>query len=174
MPGPVLRVLGPEEAALWRNRWREVFAAGAPDRLTRRFLWHSLSSGHYPALAKAEARASYESQEAAEYIVLCNEQNRAVVTAVRPVGSGWDDAYVFPPNLAWTMVFTHEDGIDGPFFARHSRHEMLQAENRATLRKRGEAQRVQALYPIDGLDLALGESHDNTRWQATHRPEGGS
>ena len=28
------------------------------------------------------------------------------------------DAYVFPESLQWTMAFTHESGVHGPFFTR--------------------------------------------------------
>jgi hypothetical protein len=65
----------------------------------------------------------------------------AFVTSVRPEpypGSPSDYA-IFPPNLAWTMAFTHHDfgyGERGPpHFACHPDYVRLNEENRAILEK---------------------------------------
>lgn len=48
------------------------------------------------------------------------------------------DCLVFPPNFAWTMAFTHEDGWLGPFFATHPNVDRLDAANLAQIRKQRE------------------------------------
>lgn len=41
------------------------------------------------------------------------------------------EAIVFPKNLAWTMIFTHEDKsiVRSPFFIKHSNYKMLNLKN---------------------------------------------
>lgn len=63
-----------------------------------------------------------------------------ITTNQRPENCSLADYYVFPPNLAWTMAFTHEDGWLGPYFARHRDFEALDRENDARVRKEREAE----------------------------------
>jgi hypothetical protein len=62
-----------------------------------------------------------------------------VSTDVLPASSSWSDYYVFPPDFAWTMAFTHEAGWLGPYFARHPDYERLhrKAQKAAVAREKG-------------------------------------
>jgi len=75
-----------------------------------------------------------------DYVVLSNDRQVVFITDQRPETCSLTDYYVFPPNLAWTMAFTHEDGWLGPYFARHRNFEALDRENAARVRKEREAQ----------------------------------
>ena len=138
-PGQVLREFSPAQARELATQWLAVFAANGRAPGTSRYRWHVFSYGSTPALALAGARRQYELESCAEYVVLSNERDAAFVTSERPTASSLRDWFVFPPNLAWTMAVTHEDGWLGPYFAKHPDYESLNAENRAQLRKRREA-----------------------------------
>ena len=137
-PGRVLREYSREEAASLAEQWLAVFAADASAPGMRRYLWHIFSYGSAPALALGEAREQYELETCAEYVVLSNERDVAFVTDQRPTASALRDWFVFPPNMAWTMAFTHEDGWLGPYFARHPKHAILSVDNATRLKKQRE------------------------------------
>jgi hypothetical protein len=141
-PGRVLREYPREAAAELAERWLRAFAAGASAPGMQRFLWHVFSYQAAAALRLGEARDQYEREACAEYVVLSNERDIAFVTDQRPTSSSLRDWFVFPPNMAWTMAFTHEDGWLGPYFARHPQHAALDAENKALLKKRHESERA--------------------------------
>lgn len=142
-PGQVLRTLEGSEAQALAQDWLAVFRPhGAPS--TRQYLWNVFgqSAPSYPALFGDAARAAYLEQQAPEYWVLENDQRFAFVTDQRPTHLRRSDSVVFPPNMAWTMAFTHEDGRFGPIFARHRLWEQLNADNLAQIRKRQEIDRA--------------------------------
>ena len=64
--------------------------------------------------------------------------NRGGIAIDLEQGADEADAYVFPPDLAWTMVFTHEDGWLGPYFSRATWVDKPPTEDsaRVTARKR--------------------------------------
>jgi hypothetical protein len=103
------------------------------------FLWHIFSAGRYPCVDGEDARSLYRLQPAAEYLVLMNGGGKAVSTDTLPLESPLADYCVFPPNLAWTMAFTHESGLLGPYFAKHTRFDELSKSNLMLLRKRQAA-----------------------------------
>lgn len=72
--------------------------------------------------------------------MLHNSRHEGFVTDQRPTRVDWADCVVFPPNMAWTMAFTHEDGWIGPIFARHPQWEPLNAANLSQIRKRQEVE----------------------------------
>jgi hypothetical protein len=119
------------------EQWRDVF--GRP-RSADYFLWHVFSGGHYPCLRGEAAREIYRQHLAPEYVVL-QMNHEAFVTdlAPSPESRAGSDFYVFPPNLAWTMAFTHHDGDSsgpsGPYFARHPDYGRLNEENHAAVEK---------------------------------------
>lgn len=105
--------------------WRRVFATKLHAATGRwkhgPFEWHVFSFGHADTLCGDEAVAAYQS-ECPEVVVVCPESDR--LEAVRlhggrlPTFRG-DDVYVWPPDLAWTMAFTHEESLGlGPYFSR--------------------------------------------------------
>ena len=142
VPGRILRTLSKGEAAPLVEQWWDVF--GRP-RHANYFLWHVFSGGDYPCLRGDAARETYGQHLAPEYIVLWMNRE-ALVTDLPPPPESYagSDFYVFPPNLAWTMAFTHEDGDprwpSGPYFARHPDYGRLNEENRAAVEKLHQAE----------------------------------
>lgn len=139
-PGVVERQYTPEEVAGITRRWLEAYGQDSQAVNTRDYLWHIFSGARYPSSSGSSASAEYRLQKAHEYVVLSNDRKFGFATAVRPETCSLSDYYVFPPNLAWTMAFTHEDGWLGPYFARHRNYETLNQENLARIRKAGEAE----------------------------------
>jgi hypothetical protein len=132
-PGPIERRPSANEVVAWADRWIAAFPADRTGIHANDYLWHIFSYERYPSTSKAEARAAYERQVAPEFVVISNDRDEGLVTRSRPTACSLRDWLVFPTNLAWTMAFTHEDGLLGPYFAQHSRHKELDAANRRLL-----------------------------------------
>jgi len=127
-PGAVLRAYSSAESKQLAARWLSTFGgSGAPD--TKSYLWHVFSFQAYPSLSGQEARTEYDLQVAPRFVILSNDRDQAVETDVRPTTCSESDFLIFPPNMAWTMAFTHEDGWLGPYFAKHSQYSKLNQEN---------------------------------------------
>lgn len=119
------RDLSLEETAAFRDAWRRVYARplkrahGVWHR--GRYDWHVFSYGDTFALALNDAREAYLVQPRSELIILPNDKKyaglRTAIVQVPPL-DGESDIYISPPNMAWTMVYTHEDGWCGPYFSR--------------------------------------------------------
>lgn len=137
-PGRVLRTLPEAEAAALTSAWLQVFRPHREGTNVKRYLWHVFSTSGYQSLSGKAALAAYATREAPEYLVLSNDQRFAFATDQRPDKIDLSDCLVFPPNLAWTMAFTHEDGWLGPYFATHPDVDRLDAANLAQMRKRRE------------------------------------
>ena len=135
----VVQVCTEDEAVQWRRLWRDVYARQGRGAGLHRYLWHVFSAQRYAALNGEEADAAYAEHAAPEYVVLANDASAAVVSDTRPKRDQYLDVYVFPPNLAWTMAFTHEAGWLGPYFARHPNPGELDRANQAAARKTHEA-----------------------------------
>jgi hypothetical protein len=137
-PGTVVREFSAKEASLLAIQWLEVFGNDRHGVNTKAYLWHAFSGNRYPNSALDRAVVDYEQQQAHEYVVLSNDRDVAFVTDVRAGQSSLIDWLVFPPNLARTAAFTHEDGYLGPFFAKHPLYDQLNAANLAKLQKARE------------------------------------
>ncbi|WP_426321394.1 DUF4275 family protein [Pseudoduganella sp. R-43] len=139
-PGSVVRQFSEAEASQLADDWLAVFGNNRQGANTKAYLWHVFSGARYPSIAGAEAIQQYEQQAGMEFVVLANDRKLAFVTDLLPTSSSLADYYVFPPNFAWTMAFTHEDGWLGPYFARHPDFVKLDAENQFKLEKRRQAE----------------------------------
>lgn len=115
--------------------WLKVFGQHRQGINTGAYLWHIFSAGRYPSIAGKAALQRYRQQLALETIVLSNDCKEAFSISGLPENCPMSDYLVFPPNLAWTMAFTHEDGWLGPYFAYHADYEKLNAVNLELLRK---------------------------------------
>lgn len=143
-PGVILRHCTATEAAELRAAWLAAFGAHRHGVNAKDYLWHIFSAGRYPSVERDEAIAQYRQQRAAEYVVLSNDGRTAFATDRLPSSASLVDYYVFPPNLAWTMAFTHEAGWLGPYFAKHANFEPLNLANLAQLKKRQAAAAARA------------------------------
>ncbi|MBH9577043.1 DUF4275 family protein [Inhella proteolytica] len=140
----LIRAYSPAEAAQWAQDWLAVYGKDRQGMNTKDFLWHVFSGGRYPSLSGAEAMSTYRQQTGVEFVVLANDRKQALLLSQPPQGPPWSDCYVFPPNLAWTLAFTHEAGWLGPYFARHPDFAALNHANQLKLQKRLEAERARA------------------------------
>ena len=126
------------EANSLARQWLDVFGRDRHGVNAKAYLWHVFSGGRCLALEGEQARAEYLRQICCEFVILSNNRDEAFLTSTRPEERLFSDFYVFPPNLAWTMAFTHEEGWLGPYFARHPRYEDLNLANIAKVRKQEE------------------------------------
>ena len=134
-PGTVIRHFSKTDANRFTNEWRAVFGANKQGINTRAFLWHVFSADCYPCMRGDAAIEEYTRQSGVEFVVLANDSTLAFLTDMLPESSSLSDYYVFPPNLAWTMAFTHEDGYLGPYFAHHPQYAQLNQVNLAMMQK---------------------------------------
>ena len=135
---PTNRESTAKKAASLAEKWIEVFGGDRHGVNTKAYLWHVFSFGRFPAKEGALALEEYDRQICCEFIVLSNDRDLAYVADERPADRPFTDFYVFPPNFAWTMAFTHEDGWLGPYFAYHPRYSELNLENIAKVKKMHE------------------------------------
>lgn len=138
--GLVLRHYSGAEVEELAQSWLEVFGGNRQGVNTKAYLWHIFSANRYPNVGGAQALALYRQQRAAEYVVLSNDRRFAFASEVLPEPGWLSDCYVFPPNLAWTMAFTHEEGWLGPYFAQHKNFASLNEANLAQLKKAREVE----------------------------------
>ena len=106
------------------TRWLKVFAQNVKTQtggwITNKFKWHGFSQHYEKAVEGPGAFAEYQDQWPAPYFVFdedliccyrCNSPTYPDFTDLNA------DIYVVHHNIKWTMVFTHEQPHDGPFFA---------------------------------------------------------
>lgn len=137
-PGKILSRFGQEDAKVLAETWLTVFGQQLAPHM-HDYMWHVFSYASYPSVAQHEALSAYAGVTSPEYVVLSNDQDEAFLTDQKPSSCSLRDYYVFPKNLAWTMVFTHEDGWLGPYFAKHSDFDKLNDENLRRIRKTEQA-----------------------------------
>lgn len=147
VPGASVRHFTDAEAAALTATWLAAFGSdrgGVNVTGPKGHLWAVFCAERFPCVAREEARCTYRLQREAEYLVLLNDGRAAVATDALPLEVPLADYCVFPPNLAWTMAFTHEAPLDGPYFARHARFDELSKSNLALLRKKQAAEAAKA------------------------------
>lgn len=136
-----VQLLDAAETARLRQAWVAAYGRHGQGVGMEQFLWHVFSADLFPSVEGEEAERAYGEYVLPRYLVLPNDPSvMAFYASQRPqAGEAWNgDCYVCPPNLAWTMAFTHEVGWIGPFFAKHPRYAQLQVENLNALRKQQE------------------------------------
>jgi Domain of unknown function (DUF4275) len=134
-PGPIERTLSEAEVLRWVEQWLAAFPANRIGIHADDYLWHIFSYERHPCASKSQAHSAYESQIAPEYVIISNDRDEGCITKSRPTACSLRDWLVFPPNLAWTMAFTHEDGWLGPYFAQSAKYAELDLANRTALDK---------------------------------------
>jgi hypothetical protein len=118
-PGQIIQTYTAAEARELALRWLSVFGRQCQGIDTKSYLWHIFSAGRHPCLSGTAAQQQYQQQQGKAFLVLANDRQHALLTDLRPETCRYTDYYVFPPNLTWTMAFTHEEGWLGPYFAWH-------------------------------------------------------
>jgi len=117
--------LSHRETWSWQQRWRTVFAkelhAATGKWVFNDFDWHVFSFGHHESKMANAAWAEYRRLEPCSFLVLSAENRRTFGFTCN--GKPPDrlkagiDILVTPTSLEWTMVFTHEEPVCGPYFA---------------------------------------------------------
>lgn len=139
-----LREFTKDEVASLVQQWLNVFTKDGQGMHIKAYMWHVFSGIRYPALEGEQARIEYLRQICGEFVILSNDRDAAFLTDTRPEDRPFSDFYVFPPNLAWTMAFTHEDGWLGPYFAQHPRYAELTLANIARVKKQEEIEHARS------------------------------
>mgnify|MGYP003629079511 CR=1 FL=1 len=134
-PGVIVDILPADEARRVIQAWLDVFARKRLGCRIKDYKWHLFSAEVYEAEEGDQAIRAYKSHTAEKYLVIDNDETIVFTTDQRPDKVGLDDCYVCPPNMAWTMAFTHEEGWLGPYFARHPEYEKLQEQHLAYVEK---------------------------------------
>jgi hypothetical protein len=113
-----------DEREVAKQRWLETFCPNVFGK-TGRWIhlgirWHAYSYGFEHATTGELARATYLEQQARDFLLYVESHDLLFDCFGTPSPLLWqDDLYVFPRDLAWTMVFTHEEDAGlGPYFAR--------------------------------------------------------
>ncbi len=110
------------------QEWRQVFAArlhAATGKWKRTGYpeWDVFTFPRFRAITGEKAAVAYASLDVPPSFIVCPEDEYTgtfriiggTLPNLRPTGL---DVYVWPDDLAWTMAFTHEDGLFGPYFSR--------------------------------------------------------
>jgi len=117
--------LAPEERDPILTRWLEQFCPNVHRRtgawVHRGYRWHAYSYGYEVALEHDAAMAAYRARDQRELLVYFEAEGELFDCFGVPspdLGALGCDTYVFPADLAWTMIFTHEQDCGlGPYFA---------------------------------------------------------
>jgi hypothetical protein len=120
--GIAFDVLTEKERWEAQQRWRECFSRGVKARTGRWTYggrdWNAFDQGFVRSLRDTKAMRAYLSVTEREFLVICEDEAQlglACRGAPPPDFTTVElELYVFPIDLSWTMVFTHE----GPFFSR--------------------------------------------------------
>lgn len=125
--GAAVSVLDSRKRQHTLQSWREQFAASVHARTGKwihlGYEWHTFSYGFTRSKHGPRGLALYLAQSAADdvYVIPENEHHQAFTCGSRSLLDFTEcrtDILVFPPNLDWTVAFTHEQPEFGPYFSR--------------------------------------------------------
>jgi hypothetical protein len=110
----------------WQHRWRSVFAkelhAATGKWVLHDFDWHVFSYEHHTSKTGDAAWNDYRRLAPGSFVVISSESRRTFGFSCDGKPSdqleAGVDIIVAPQSLDWTMVFTHEKPVFGPYFAR--------------------------------------------------------
>lgn len=128
-PETIIKTFDKSETHKIKERWKKAFCKEGQGIGLNQYLWHIFCWERYPSVEGPDAEREYSAHLAKSYIVMPNDNDRAVLVNIKPEGLNYADVYVFPENYAWTMAFTHEEGWMGPYFAQHKNYKALEKEN---------------------------------------------
>jgi len=112
------------QAERWRHqqRWRECYCTEVKARTGKWTYkgrdWHAFSFGFARCWLDTKALNAYTAYSADDFLIIAETGEgsalRCRAAAPPDLSSIRAEFYVFPPDLDWTMVFTHE----GPIFSK--------------------------------------------------------
>jgi len=105
--------------------WREIYCAPVHEATGKwvcaGFGWHAFSNGFFPSVRGHRALEAYNRQDSADLLVLPEGDHcsaiRCTSSAPLDFSNLYIDVYVAPSSYEWTMVFTHEHPMYGPYFS---------------------------------------------------------
>ena len=117
--------LARDALAGWQQRWRDVYAAelhaATGARVHLGFDWHVFSYGYIACAQGDDARAAFRRLEPGSFIVLsaCDADCFGFACTGKPPErlDANIDVTISADSLDWTMAFTHEAPVFGPYFA---------------------------------------------------------
>jgi hypothetical protein len=133
-PGKLLRVFNKAETKSIEKKWIDTFCKNKLGLNIKRYKWHIFCGEGYPSIEGDLAEEEYSKHISPRYVVMSND-GEAFLCDKKPDNLNYQDAYVFPENLSWTMAFTHEEGWMGPYFAKHKDYVLLEEKNKHHLEK---------------------------------------
>lgn len=104
---------------MWLNRFASKVKEKTGQQIFNDFMWHGFSYQYEQCLSgtlaldayrKCEVEPFYLFNEGARQCFQCNCVNYPDFFEV------FNDLYIFPQSMKWTMVFIHEEDL-GPYFA---------------------------------------------------------
>jgi len=112
----------------FEHKWLSFFANNVKLRygvyVYEGFKWHGFSLGLQSCVEGERAINTYKGQWPSKYIIFEEQMKESFLCysdKYPDLSSLSLDVYVSHANLKWTMVFTHEQPVIGPFFAmRHN------------------------------------------------------
>ena len=125
--GNVMEPLGRAERWRLEQAWRHVYALATRARTGQwripDYEWHVFSYGDARSKSGARALELYQHERPASFLVWPEAPTvpmyRCSGGTVPVFSTSAADVLVFPPDLSWTMAFTHELGLGlGPYFSR--------------------------------------------------------
>lgn len=119
------RVVEDAQARQLNEQWLEQFCANVKRKtgkwVYRGYRWHAWSFGYESALHGARAFDAFVERRATNFYMYFERDDLLLDCSGPPspdLRSLFDDVYVFPHDLSWTFVLTHEMSMDlGPYFA---------------------------------------------------------
>jgi hypothetical protein len=106
--------------------WRETFARAVKSRTGNwvhlGYEWHAFSYDFTRSKSGARGLALYLAEAPSEVYVIPEDEGDDAFLCRAPALFDFSDCeadiIVFPPDLRWTVAFTHEQPDLGPYFAR--------------------------------------------------------
>lgn len=106
------------------EQWLSTFSKNVTRKQKRdcrmdQYPWHLFSFNVVPSLLGEAALKKYASKKDEEFYVidLVGGDGIRCLSDLKPdFGPARSEIYVFPEDLSWTMVFTHEYGWFGPYY----------------------------------------------------------
>jgi hypothetical protein len=124
--GAAVTVLGVQERRRVMQNWREVFASAVKSQtgtwVHLGFEWHAFSYEFAQSKGGPRGLALYLAEAAPEVYVVPEDADDKAFICRTPTPLDFSvcrtDILVFPPDLDWTVAFTHEQPELGPYFSR--------------------------------------------------------
>lgn len=125
--------LSRKEVWMLQEAWRKIYSKRVSEKTGKWIYkgkdWHSFSYSFTDSISGSRAELAYKNESPIEFILLISNRESVAYSCKGEVPPSVEDLnlllqqssepvdfYVFPFDLSWTLVMTHEVGC-GPYFA---------------------------------------------------------